>query len=112
MYDPTRKEYHLFYQWHPNHVNWGNISWGHAISKDLVSWTDVAHTGLPAWENDNAVALWPSEDYDRLGIFSGTAQPVNLKGEKDGTLTIFYTSVRALPTNWRLPYIPGVSHLP
>jgi beta-fructofuranosidase len=21
MYDPTRDEYHLFYQWHPNHIN-------------------------------------------------------------------------------------------
>lgn len=22
MYDPTRDEYHIFYQWHPNHINW------------------------------------------------------------------------------------------
>ncbi|KAK5686162.1 hypothetical protein LTS10_002276 [Elasticomyces elasticus] len=25
MYDPTRDVYHLFYQWHPQHINWGNI---------------------------------------------------------------------------------------
>ena len=23
MYDPTRDMYHLFYQWHPEHINWG-----------------------------------------------------------------------------------------
>lgn len=23
MYDPTRDTYHLMYQWHPYHINWG-----------------------------------------------------------------------------------------
>lgn len=23
MYDPTRDVYHLMYQWHPYHVDWG-----------------------------------------------------------------------------------------
>ena len=23
MYDPTEDIYHLFYQWHPEHINWG-----------------------------------------------------------------------------------------
>ncbi|KAF2218426.1 glycosyl hydrolase [Elsinoe ampelina] len=106
MYDPTRDTYHLFYQWHPNHINWGNISWGHATSKDLVSWTDVG-----GWEGKNAEALVTNggnnSTYNGLGIFSGTAQPVNLQGEQDGTLAVFYTSVQYLPTNWRIPYTPG-----
>ncbi|PSN62592.1 Arabinanase/levansucrase/invertase [Corynespora cassiicola Philippines] len=104
MYDPTRDEYHVMYQWHPYHVNWGNISWGHAVSKDLVTWEDVG-----GWEGNNAenLATGPVGSYDGLGIFSGTAQPVNLQGEQDGTLTIFYTSVSQLPTNWRLPYLNG-----
>jgi sucrose-6-phosphate hydrolase SacC (GH32 family) len=29
MYDPTTETYHIQYQFHPNHVNWGNISWGY-----------------------------------------------------------------------------------
>lgn len=29
MYDPTTDTYHLHYQFHPNHINWGNISWGY-----------------------------------------------------------------------------------
>ena len=44
--------------------------------------------------------------YNGLGIFSGTAQPVNLQGEVDGTLLMFYTSVSYLPTAWSLPYHP------
>ena len=90
-------------------MNWGNISWGHAISKDLITWTDVPHQGTPAWRDSNAEALGPTGNgsYNGLGIFSGTAQPVSLQGREDGTLLIFYTSVSYLPLGWNTPYIPG-----
>ncbi|KAF2717250.1 glycoside hydrolase family 32 protein [Polychaeton citri CBS 116435] len=103
MYDPVRGKYHIFYQWHPNHINWGNISWGYATSEDLVHWED--HVG---WRDAEAVALGPTGNgsYNGLGIFSGTGQPVNLQGEEDGTLTLFYTSVSYLPTNWQIEYHP------
>lgn len=42
-----------------------------------------------------------------MGIFSGTGQPVNLRGEEDGTLLLFYTSVSKLPTSWNIPYQNG-----
>lgn len=32
--------YHMFYQHNPFSSEWYNISWGHATSTDLVSWTD------------------------------------------------------------------------
>lgn len=32
LYDPNTGLYHLHYQFHPSHVDWGNISWGHATS--------------------------------------------------------------------------------
>lgn len=104
MYDPSQDIYHLFYQWHPEHINWGNISWGHATSPDLISWTDVG-----GWEGYDAQAIGPAGNgtYNGLGIFSGTAQPVNLQGENDGTILAFYTSVSYLPTSWDITYHVG-----
>ncbi|EME39799.1 glycoside hydrolase family 32 protein [Dothistroma septosporum NZE10] len=107
VYDPTRDEYHLSYQWHPEHFNWGNISWGSATSKDLVTWTDHG-----SWKGRDALILCSSGNgsfpkaYDGLGIFSGTVQPVNPQGEVNGDLLAFYTSVSYLPTNWQIPYHP------
>ena len=53
--------YHLFYQHNPYASEWGPMHWAHAVSKDLIQWTN-----LP-------IALVPGDSYDRDGCFSGSA---------------------------------------
>lgn len=62
MNDPNglvyfRGLWHMFFQYNPEGIEWGNMSWGHATSVDLLTWV----------EHDVAIRYEPDEH-----IFSGS----------------------------------------
>lgn len=75
-------QYHLFFQYNPAGVHWGNMHWGHAVSDDLMHW------------KEQEVALFP----DELGtMYSGSAvideeNRSGLKQNEHAPLLLFYTA--------------------
>ncbi|PKB13475.1 levanase/fructan beta-fructosidase [Novosphingobium kunmingense] len=75
-------EWHLFYQYNPYGEDWGHMSWGHAVSTDLVQWTE-----LPVAIAETSTDL----------IFSGSAvsDPENAAGFGGDALIALYTASAA-----------------
>ncbi|KAJ8730329.1 hypothetical protein PYW07_017367 [Mythimna separata] len=68
-----KRQYHIFYQYHPYNGAWGPIHWGHVISDNLVDWAFYPP------------ALVPKDHYDKHGCLSGSAVIHN------SYLTLFYS---------------------
>ena len=72
-------EYHLYFQYNPYGSKWGNMHWGHAVSKDLLHWEHL----------DPAIAR------DNMGhIFSGSSvvDKNNTAGYGKNAIIALYTS--------------------
>ena len=70
-------QYHLYYQHNPFDSVWGEMYWGHAVSKDLVNWKHLPIALVPSE---------PCEDHPRGGVFSGSTI------QKDNALIAAYTA--------------------
>ncbi|KAK8553983.1 hypothetical protein V6N12_030962 [Hibiscus sabdariffa] len=89
--------YHFFYQYNPKGAVWGNIIWGHSVSKDMIDWKALDP------------AIYPSRRFDKNGAWSGSA--TILPNNKP---IILYTGVDpsdrqvqnyAVPANLSDPYL-------
>ena len=86
-------EYHLFFQHNPDSTVWGPMHWGHAVSKDLVSWEELPialfpdslgtiFSGSAVYDAENSSELGTKENPPIVAIFTYH----NALGEKAGTV--------------------------
>ncbi len=76
-------EWHLYYQHNPFGIKWGNMHWGHAVSQDLVHWTELPE------------ALFQKSLHDMAWSGGGLVDSRNSAGWKTGTqdpLVVAFTS--------------------
>ena len=78
--------YHLYFQYNPFDIRWGNMSWGHAVSRDLLHWKQLD------------TVLFPDED----GVMFSGCGLVNEQGRLGlprDTLLYFYSAAGGL-SDW------------
>ena len=75
-------EYHLFYQYNPLGDTWGHMSWGHAVSPDLLHWkelpvaipetdAEMIFTGSVVVDERNTSGLCPNGNACLVAIYTG-----------------------------------------
>src|SRR5256885_8803699 len=100
MNDPNgliqwKGQYHLFYQYNPHGPFHGHIHWGHAVSSDLVHWTDLPIALTPTSGRADAYGCWSGCAIDNHGtptlLYSGVhPQVVCLASGDEDLLTWHY----------------------
>ncbi len=100
MNDPNgliqwKGQYHLFYQFNPYSPVHENIHWGHAVSSDLVHWTDLPIALTPTAGRADADGCWSGCAIDNNGtptlLYSGVhPQVVCMATSADDLLTWQY----------------------
>ena len=91
-------EFHLFYQHNPFGDTWGHMSWGHAVSRDLLHWE---HLPVALAEREGAMAFSGSAVVDwrnTSGLGAGGEPPLVLlyteHGSSEQTQCLAYSNDR------------------
>jgi levanase len=67
-------EYHLFFQYNPFGDTWGHMSWGHAVSTDLVHWRQLP-LAIPEQGDEMVFSGSAVVDYGNTSGLGTTANP-------------------------------------
>lgn len=90
-------EYHLFFQYNPFGDEWGHMSWGHAISTDLIHWREMPvalpeengimiFSGSAVVDTNNSSGLCRGRESCLIAIYTGhtpTRQTQNIAYSND-----------------------------
>jgi fructan beta-fructosidase len=93
-------EWHLFFQHNPFGIAWGNMHWGHAVSRDLVHWTelptalyqhplkDMAFSGGGFVDHGNSAGFGTGREDVLMVAFTSTGRGECLAYSPDGGQTL------------------------
>ena len=79
-------EYHLFYQYNPFGDEWGHMSWGHAVSPDLLHWHELPvaipeedgimiFTGSVVVDRENTSGFCVAGSECLVAVYTGDSNP-------------------------------------
>ena len=87
-----RGEYHLFFQYNPFGDRWGHMSWGHAVSRDLLHWQELpialpeadgwmifSGSGVVDWQNSSG--LGKAGEPPLIAVYTGNRTSDGLQAQ-------------------------------
>nr|WP_324613826.1 GH32 C-terminal domain-containing protein [Streptomyces sp. DSM 15324] len=97
MNDPNglvyyKGEYHLFYQYNPDGSSWGDMSWGHAVSPDLVHWQqlplalshddkEMVFSGSAVVDEKNTTGFGTKKNPPMVAIYTGHDKTTGIQSQ-------------------------------